>query len=102
MNSGECVRLDFIGQKNFRDRVKPDQGRGAVAGGLRCSLRVDCGGWHSVFLVKANAIVGIPRARIGKNDLVAGVEAAEDLDRVDRKSTRLNSSHVSESRMPSS
>ena len=26
----------------------------------------------------------------------------EDLPRIDRKSTRLNSSHVSESRMPSS
>ena len=82
MNSGERVRLDFVGQKNFRDAVEPDQRRGAVAGGLSGGLRIKCGGWH-MFLVEPNAIVGVPRARIGKDDLVAGVEAAHDFDRVD-------------------
>ena len=38
----------------------------------------------------------------GKQSLVLDIKKPEDAALLDRKSTRLNSSHVSESRMPSS
>ena len=44
--------------------------------------------------------VTIPRLSVF--DFLFGSLSADDLDRVDRKSTRLNSSHCGTSRMPSS
>ena len=49
-------------------------------------------------LILDNATKGI----LGTNRLGSGTLPVEVTDLVDRKSTRLNSSHVSESRMPSS
>src|ERR1043166_6982543 len=42
------------------------------------------------------------RGRLKTHDRIAREKATDILARIDRKSTRLNSSHVSESRMPSS
>src|SRR5436190_13314455 len=40
--------------------------------------------WLVRLSVKSNALVGVHRAGIGKDDLVAGFEAADDLDSVHR------------------
>src|SRR5206468_8524851 len=53
-------------------------------GSVSCVVVV---GWLSV---KADALVGVHRAGIGKDDLVARFEAADDLDRIHRAAAELH------------
>ena len=62
---------------------------------------------HGVYLLDGKTIVSDPAGQPApdearENTITYGILRAHDVDGGDRKSTRLNSSHTAESRMPSS
>src|ERR1043166_10141141 len=59
-------------------------------------------GLAEVPVILLKGLTGLQRRQLVLADNRIALNAGWDLDMLDRKSTRLNSSHVSESRMPSS
>ena len=82
-------------QRRLSPRTMGSYGVGAAAYGVKDS------GFGTFLLLFYNQVVGVPAATVGFVVMCALVIDAF-VDPADRKSTRLNSSHVSESRMPSS
>ena len=93
-DSGQAVRLYATGAAVWRLRRR----EAAVASPAVRLAALDWGGWATRFVFFTG------KGGVGKTTIAAAsaVRLADAGQRIDRKSTRLNSSHYSRSRMPSS
>src|ERR1043166_10119803 len=91
---------DQIAQRGIEELSRDDALDVVVKTGLRENEIVDLIGDFSALIVRSETKVTAKILKAATRLRVIG-RAGVGVDNVDRKSTRLNSSHVSESRMPS-